>query len=86
MECNNCVNYKPGNNTLIISSEYKIGDTVWVMQYNKPVTKVIEKISINITESEYKIEYVLNDSCGSYPESWMKQHTFRTKQELLESL
>lgn len=86
MECNNCINYKPENSALIIPSKYKIGDTVWVMHYNKPTTKVIQRILIDITESECNIKYTLSGGYGTYPESWIIQHAFRTKQELIKSL
>lgn len=65
---------------------YHLGEKVYKMKGDKIGEFKVTLIRIEISNKEPFICYRLNHNVGFYSEDWMKQHTFRTKKELIDSL
>ena len=67
---------------MTIETKFNIGDEVWFMYENRPMSMRVMHIELYISCNKVKRQYI--DKYGSYRVSEHK--LFRTKQELLDSL
>ena len=66
---------------MTIETKYNIGDEVWIMSDNRPITLRI--IRMTIFYDDVKTEVLYRTTCGKYLN---EQDLFPTKEELLKSL
>ena len=64
-----------------VNTKFNVGDQVWLVESNKVVMRIIDKLVINWEGDTVDIKYSTNGS-NNIPEHLL----FKTKNELLESL
>ena len=64
-----------------VNTKFNVGDQVWLVESNKVVMRIIDKLVINCEGETVDIKYSTNGS-NNIPEHLL----FKTKNELLESL
>ena len=64
-----------------VNTKFNVGDQVWLVESNKVVMRIIDKLVINWEGDTVDIKYFTNGS-NDIPEHLL----FRTKNEVLESL
>ena len=64
-----------------VNTKFNVGDKVWLVESNKVVMRIVDKLVINWEGNTVDIKYSTNGS-NDIPEHLL----FKTKNELLESL
>jgi hypothetical protein len=76
---------------MTINTKFNIGDEVWFVEYNRPLTARIFRISASVSEgyeNQTRIYYYTRqNSCGNYIDRTLYEtDLFPDKQSLLNSL
>lgn len=70
-----------------ISTKELLGVSENIFTYNgKSAHELIFFYSIDISDEDYKNEYVINDDCGKYKAKWIDINDFRNKNKILYPL
>ena len=67
---------------MTVTTEYNVGDSVWIMSGNKPTQKVIYKVTVTVSE-RINVYYYFHISDKV---STLEKYIFKTKQDLINSL